>query len=426
MSNIWFGLDFGTTNTVVSMYKNGVTTQLDLEDGDTRSSVMPTVVFFWENSQDITIGEAGTKLYLDDTHAGRYLRSIKSLLSSKTFTSTQIQGKPYDAIALVQTFLSRLKKKVESITGEKMINVILGHPVKFSDDEMHTVAKERLLQAAKAAGMTNVFLYPEPAGALYSYADKTKQIQPQNVLVCDIGGGTSDFTLARLTPSNFISREIDVSILGNDGIRLGGDDYDSVLMETVISPSLGKGTTYRPLMGKNEMPFPVWIMHMLLKWHLIPYLRERKTWQTILEISNTSSDPEAIKRLITLVRGNYGLLLFRDIERAKKEVPRTLIEEVQLNEFDLNLKVPFTLEQFEALTESTTSRIIGKMREFVSSTGTSEERIDCIYVTGGTARMPVFRRKLARVFPNQEIIYGDSFQSVSNGLAIYGGKYLRV
>lgn len=424
MSDIWFGLDFGTTNTVVSMYKDGVTTQLQLEDGDTRTSVIPTVVFFQENSQNLTIGEAATQLYLEDTHAGRYLRSIKSLLSSKTFTSTQIQGKPYDAIALVQTFLSRLKQKVEAVTGEKMVNVILGHPVKFSDDEMHIVAKERLLQAAKAAGMTNVFLYPEPAGALYSYADKAKQVRPQNVLVCDIGGGTSDFTLATLTPSGFIPGEIDVDILGNDGIRLGGDDYDSVLMEAIVSPSLGKGTTYRPPMGKTEMPFPVWIMHMLLKWHLIPYLREKKTWQTILEISSTSSDREAIKRLITLVRGNYGLLLFRDIERAKKEIPRTLVEEVQLNEFDLSLKVPFTLEQFEALTESTTSRIIGKMREFVRSTGTGEEQVNCIYVTGGTARMPVFRRKLAQDFPNQEIIYGDSFQSVSDGLAIYGGKYL--
>jgi len=424
MSKVWFGLDFGTTNTVVSMYKDGVTTQLKLKDGDTLTSVLPTVLFFEENSKNYTIGEEATQLYLEDTHAGRYLRSIKSLLSSKTFTNTQIQGKPYDAVALVQTFLARLKHKVEEITREKMVNVILGHPVRFSNDEMHQVARERLAKAAEGAGMTNVFLYPEPAGALYSYASKIRQNHARNVLVCDIGGGTSDFTLATLTPSEFIPGEIDIDIRGNDGTRLGGDDYDSMIMEAIVSPMLGRGTTYKSMMGNTVMPFPVWIMHMLLKWHLIPYLREKKTWQTILEISNTSNDPVAIKRLITLVRGNYGLMLFRDIERAKKSIPTTQNEVVRLQEYDLTLEAPFTLKQFETLTEATTSGIIKKMRQFVDTQGNGVDNVDSIYVTGGTARLPVFRRRLEEVFPTQEIVYGDSFQSVSDGLAIYGGKYL--
>ncbi len=411
------GLDFGTTNTVVAVSDGTTTVPLTFSQGDTRVNSTPTVLFFENGTSRILIGEAATREYMDDPDNGRYLRSIKSTLSSRTFDHTIIQGKQMNAEDLVYTFLNLLKRRVLDETGIEIKEVVLGHPVRFSNDpEMHQIAKERLTRAAARAGFGPITLCEEPVGALYAYAHKLHNTDPQTVVVCDIGGGTSDFTLAKVMPSGTID------VIGVAGTRLGGDDFDSAIMWEKLAHLFGRNSTYKSMFG-NVMPMPHAITYQLRRPHLIPLLRDRKTINTIIEIQRHSDNPKAIKRLMTLVQGNYGLQLFREIEQAKKNLTGTDSTALRFEEDDLDVNTTLTRDEFEAYTLQVIDGIISELEKFLDKHDIIPDEIDHVFVTGGTSHVPAFQRRLKDLFPETgKVVTGDAFASVAYGLATYGAR----
>jgi hypothetical chaperone protein len=235
-------------------------------------------------------------------------------------------------------------------------------------------------------------------------------------VVCDIGGGTSDFTMAKIMPSGTIN------VTGVAGTRLGGDDFDSAIMWEKLAHLFGRNSTYKTIFGK-VMPIPSLITHPLRKPHLIPLLRDRKTINTIIEIQRHSDNPKAIKWLMTLVQGNYGLQLFREIEQAKKNLTGTDSTPLRFEEDDIDVNTMLTRDEFEVYTLHIVDGIISELEKFLDQHDTIPDEIDHVFVTGGTSYVPAFQRRLKDLFPEAgKIVTGDPFVSVAYGLATYGAR----
>jgi molecular chaperone DnaK (HSP70) len=94
-------------------------------------------------------------------------------------------------------FLAAMRERAAAHFRADVRRVVLGRPARFSeDDAADALAERRLEEAARLAGFDEVFFCEEPVAAAYDFAEALDQ--PRFVLVADLGGGTSDFTVVRL------------------------------------------------------------------------------------------------------------------------------------------------------------------------------------------------------------------------------------
>src|SRR5262249_60122102 len=92
---------------------------------------------------------------------------------------------------------------------------------------------------AKQVGFRNVEFVYEPVAAAYHYEETA--MREEIVLIADIGGGTSDFTVLRIGPERRILSDRTSDILANAGVRVGGTDFDTLLSLNAIMPALRLG-----------------------------------------------------------------------------------------------------------------------------------------------------------------------------------------
>ena len=198
-------IDFGTSNSAIALPDDaGGMTLVELEPGH---SSMPTAVFY--AVEDLSpfqepercFGRAAIAAYVEGTE-GRLMRSMKSILGSNLAEqATDIGGgHAVRYLDVIGTYLRHLKQMAERQAGQKLDQVVLGRPVFFVDDDpvRDKAAQSALEQAARQVGFHDVRFQFEPIAAALDY-EATVQ-REQRVLVADIGGGTSDFSLVRGGP----------------------------------------------------------------------------------------------------------------------------------------------------------------------------------------------------------------------------------
>ena len=184
--------------------------------------------------------------------------------------------------------------------GTSATRVVMGRPVRFSGAETEadeTLALQRLTAAAELAGFRDVLFEYEPVAAAYQY--ETKLDHDELVLIGDFGGGTSDFTLARLGPNRgqYHSAVAHGSpVIGTSGVAIAGDTFDSRIMMQLVAPMLGLGSIYRSL-GK-ELPVPVWIYSQLSSWHHMFLLKDPKTMAVLREVRSQAVEAEKVNSLV--------------------------------------------------------------------------------------------------------------------------------
>jgi hypothetical chaperone protein len=248
MGNFLYGIDFGTTNSALSIYD-----EQKKEIIDTIS--IPSLIYFTETKSFVDgeshiVGEKAIDAYLNDGMKGRFIKSIKQILSRTTFTETRIHNKRYTASDLVTLILKDLKAKADDIIGEECERAVIGRPVFFDDDNTakDTLAQTRLKKAAEMAGFTEVRFQFEPIGAAFAYEKTIKS--KERVLVADLGGGTTDFTYLILDPEKVGSKDRKNDMIASGGIYIGGDSLDSAMMWDRGTPYFGKNTMYEATPGK--------------------------------------------------------------------------------------------------------------------------------------------------------------------------------
>ncbi len=411
-----FGVDFGTTNSALSIYKNGKVEIVNIDELNANPSLMRSVLYFNEEDE-IFAGQEAINHYVNDGAAGRFMQSIKTFLPNRSFEGTEVFGKKYGIDDLVAIILKKIKAKGEARVGCQVDSVVLGRPVLFSaDPEKDALAQNRLEKAARKAGFRQIYFQFEPVAAALAFEESLSAGEEKVVFIGDFGGGTSDFTVIRVKGGAFARSDRRSDVLSLGGVYTAGDKFDSQIMWEKIAKHFGRGVKYKG-MGKEELfDIPHSIIYTLCQWHRIPLLRARKIREQIRLIKHAATDRKPIENLEHLIGDNYGFFLFQCIEKAKCELSRLDLTEVRFKERELSIVEEITKEEFEAINTGNIGQIAGCIDEVVGKSGVSCDKIDTVFLTGGTSRIPFIRRLFEERFGARKLENGDAFTSVVHGL----------
>ena len=411
-----FGIDFGTTNSALSIYRKGSVEVVEIDEFNSTRSLMRSVLYFNEENQIFAGGEAIDN-YVNEGAAGRFMQSIKTFLPNRSFESTEVFGKKYGIEDLVAIILKKIKAKGEAHLGFPVDSVVLGRPVLFSEDaEKDALAQVRLEAAARKAGFKQIFFQLEPVAAALSFEEKLATGDEKLVFIGDFGGGTSDFTVIRVKGGDFGRSDRRSDVLSLGGVYTAGDKFDSQIMWDKVAKYFGRGVKYRG-MGKNELfDIPHSIIYTLCQWHRIPLLRARKTREQIRLIKHAATDRSAIENLEHLINDNYGFFLFQSIEKAKCELSQLDLTRINFKERDLFIAEDISKEEFDSINRDNFALIAACIDEVVANSGLTPDKIDTVFLTGGTSRIPFIRGLFEERFGAAKLDNRDAFTSVAHGL----------
>src|SRR5215813_4353638 len=416
------GLDFGTTNSAVAVAGTDGEAQLACfgDAGNTTTSFR-SILYFPNRDRhapqkpETKAGPDAINSYLEAETKGRLILSVKSYLASRLFTSTSINGRFYTLEDLIAIILRRLRTAVIEQFAVSTSRVVLGRPVRFAGAETEAdeqLALERLRAAAELAGFSEVTFEFEPVAAAYQY--ETQLDHDELVLIGDFGGGTSDFTLARLGPSRKSTGRNPV--IGTSGVAIAGDTFDSRIMMNLVAPKLGLGSNYVSL-GK-ELPVPVWVFSQLSSWHRTFFLKDPKTMTVLREVKNQASEPEKVAALIHIISENLGYALYRAVEGTKVEL--TANEDAGFVFAQSAANIEDTLERwrFESWIQPDIQNIAACVKTLFSQHNVSYSDIGSVFLTGGSSFVPYVRRFFAKTFGSHKLKGGEELTTVAKGLAL--------
>lgn len=407
------GVDFGTTNSVVSVLRQDGSVETARHAG---VDVFRTVLSFWvEEGRGRTAlrhaaGPAAVEAYLDEPLDSRLIMSMKTYLAQHSFTQTRIFGRPFTLEQLVACFLRELLG--EEHAGSR---IVVGRPVRFAGDRADDAfGEERLCAAFAEAGFPDVSVALEPEAAGYRMARSLDT--PATVLVGDFGGGTSDFSVMRFEPG----AKRRVQALGYAGIGIAGDMFDFRIIDHVVSPLLGKGDSYT-VMGK-AMPVPVAYFSAFARWHLLSMMRAPRTLRDIETVASTSAHPDRLRALIRLIEDEMGFPLYQAVSGVKAALSTDAQAVLRFTHGDLAIEERIERAEFEQWIAEDLARIGGTIDRALENAGVSAAEVDRVFLTGGTSFVPAVRRLFERRFGEEKISGGGEFVSVAEGLALIAGE----
>lgn len=415
MEHPFVGIDFGTTNSAVAIAgTSGPARLVRLPGPGGEPATTWRTVLFFEPAMPVRAGAPAIERYLECEGDGRLVQSIKSHLSSATFSRTQIAGRTYALEDLIAQFLRQLRDAARAGGDDLGSRAVIGRPVRYwgaqttADEER---ALTRMRAAVRAAGFTEVVFEYEPAAAAARYAQALDH--DETVLVADFGGGTSDFTLVRLGPRRTIGEP--GSVLGTGGIGIGGDSFDARVIDAVVAPALGRGTSYRDEMGAVT-EVPLWPYSNLRRWHHLSFLKAPETVRLLERVARGALDPERYDRLVRTVEDDLGLPMHQAVERTKIALTGGPAGSLEIGELDVEARVE--RPRFEEWIAEELAAVDEVVTGVLAQAGASARDVDRVFATGGSSLVPAVRQLLASRFGAGAVVGGDELTSVATGLAL--------
>ena len=304
------GIDFGTSNSTVGL-ADATGARLIALEGD--QPTLPTAVFLDTETAAASFGRAAIAAYTGGED-GRLMRGLKSTLGSALIRETTRLGpRQISFREVLARFMAHLRARLDAETGTPLTSVVLGRPVHFVDDDPagDAAAQQVLEEIARDLGFRDIAFQYEPIAAALHY--ESSVTAEELVLVADIGGGTSDFSILRVSPTRARRPDRAEDILGNHGIRVGGTDLDRLLSLAEVMPHLGFGSSVRQ--GKSLMPRHYYID--LATWVRINMVYTTRTLTDLRQILREADAPDRIARLIRVIETRRGHALAMRVEEAK-------------------------------------------------------------------------------------------------------------
>ena len=407
------GIDFGTSNSAMAwLGPEGNARLIPLES---EAMGMPTAVFYNAEDSSTHFGRDALKHYLEGTE-GRLMRSLKSLLGSPLLLeTTQIGHQQISFQDIIGTFLATLRERAALHLGSAPRRVVMGRPVHFVDDdpERDAQAEASLRQAVESVGFDEVSFQLEPIAAALDYEQRlTKE---STVLVVDLGGGTSDFTVVRLGPDRRQQADRSADILATSGVHIGGTDYDRQLNLAQVMPLLG----YRHL-GPEQREVPSRVFFDLATWHLIHWQYQPRAIAHAKTLLSNYSNPRLHERLMQVLSERHGHLMAHEVEQAKIRCSVQLTDtSMNLAVIEKNLQVGLGLEDMQLHLRELLTRTVACARECVRRAGLTDASLDAIYLTGGSSALRTLQHALQAEFVGVPLVEGDLFGGVALGLAYH-------
>ncbi|MBE9608271.1 Hsp70 family protein [Chitinilyticum piscinae] len=404
------GIDFGTSNSTAAIHDGQRARLLALEDGKV---TLPSAIFFNVDEDSHSYGRAALAEYLDG-YEGRLMRSMKSLLGSSLMDAgTEVAGRHLRFRDLLGQFIGEVKRRAEAQAQTGFTQVVLGRPVRFVDDDdaADALAERTLGEIARDCGFREISFQYEPLAAAHDYEqDITRE---ELVLVIDIGGGTSDFSLVRLSPERRGKSDRSSDLLAHGGVHIGGTDFDRQLSLAAVMPELGLG-----LALKDGKPFPSSVFFQLATWHTIHLAYTRKTWSDLQNMARDVADRPRYDRLARVVRQQRAHEIAIAIEAAKIALSANTSTRIELDALEDGFCIDIPREILEDAIGGDIQRVVQAALATLASAGVRPEQLDTLFFTGGASAVPALRLALAGAFPAAQAVEGDAYGSVGSGLAV--------
>ncbi len=410
MNSTFAGIDFGTSNSTVGVFAEQQPELIMLEEGHRE---MPSAIFFNFEDEQIVYGRQAKEEYIRGDE-GRLMQALKSVLGTSLIQEkTAVMGGRMAFRDIIALYLRHLKRKLDTHMQENVSKVVLGRPVHFIDgDEVADRAAQNTLEGiAKQEGFEHIAFQYEPIAAALAYEQSVHR--EELILVLDIGGGTADFSVIKVSPErkNAVDRADD--ILANTGIHIGGTDFDRLLSLSQIMPQFGYKTLTKD--GKRALPSKYYFD--LATWQFINQLYTPNTLRELGEVRREAAHPHLVERLREVVRAKHGHMLATRVEQSKIDLSSTDTAELKIELEDEDILINATNADFHAAIAGSVQKIEATIHEALNKAGVKGEQITSLFLTGGTTRIPMLRSHFNSLMPGASIVEGDVFGAVGLGLA---------
>ncbi len=409
-----YAIDFGTSNSLLcAVGKEGSDAPLALDPTAEDPTVFRSILCFSEDKV-WHFGAQALSQYVSDGMRGRFLRSLKRFLPMQTFEETRVGSRLITLEELIGVFLREMRLRANRHYGSDVRRVLLGRPARFSaDPAADDLAQRRLEEAARFAGFDEVLFCPEPVAAAYDF--RSRITEPKVVLVADFGGGTSDFTVARLSPG-----DTQAEVLAMGGVSVAGDAFDGAIMRHKVSRHFGSQVTYRVPFGSNVLSMPRPLMEQLCSPAETCLLAQRDIMSFLRDVRSGSlgpDDKQHIDQLLCLVEDSLGFQVFEAIEQVKRALSDSELSQLHFDYPGIELHEPLSLSEFQTYSRSQVEAILGCLDETLAASETGIAGIDLVCCTGGTARVAAIAAGIQQRFGVSKLVRLRSLHSVIQGLA---------
>ncbi|MFN7716628.1 MAG: Hsp70 family protein [Pseudanabaenaceae cyanobacterium] len=360
------GIDLGTTNSVACVWRRGTVETIPIDGRATMPSAL-------------SVRPDGALLVGQSAKKRAELEPEQSITSAKRYigdgkTQWQIGNKIYTPVDAAAVVLKQLKTAAEKYLGEAVTEAVITVPAYFNNNQ-----KRDTKLAGEAAGFKVLQLLPEPTAAAISYGlDRGKD---QTLLVYDLGGGTFDVSVLSVKGNRFQAIAVD------GDFNLGGDDFDLLLVEYLIS--LIKKRSQFDLDGFLDA--------------LLGRSKDKKI-----------GTPHEI--LIAKQR------LKEAAEKAKIELSESGRTRVTMPEIlGTSLDEEITIDTYNRLITPLVDRTITKTRAVLKSAKLTADDIDRVILVGGSTRNKLVRSRIAEAI-REPFISDRVDEVVAQGAAIVAGS----
>jgi hypothetical chaperone protein len=423
---MYCAIDFGTSNSAIAVPDAaGGMRLVELEPGHT---TMPTAVFYFAEGPEHdgpprAFGRAAVAAYVEGID-GRLMRSMKSILGSQLIDQTTDVGGGRGAkyLDIVAGYLRHLKRRAEAQVGAPIRRAVIGRPVFFVDDDpaRDAQAQAALETAARQIGFDEVRFQYEPIAAAFDHERSVSA--EQVVLVADIGGGTSDFSVVRVGPQHAAKLDRKRDILANHGVHVAGTDFDRRIELAAILPAYGYGAYGPNVAGAPAREVPSGVYFDLATWHLINTVYSPGRVAELRGMRGFYADPVHHDRLMVVLTERLGHELAARAEAAKIDVAEGGATRIDLTHTERGLGAELTEQAAVRAIESDIERIVEAARITAAQAGLAPAQIDTLYFTGGSTGLRLLASRIAAAFPTAQAVRGDRFASVASGLALHAQR----
>jgi hypothetical chaperone protein len=404
------GVDFGTSNSTAGWVQPGKSSLLALEDG---KATLPSVVFFNADDDEVSYGRAALANYLEG-YEGRLMRSLKSLLGTSLIDGqTEVAGRALPFRLLLAQFIGEVKRRAEQQAGQSFQHAVFGRPVFFIDGnpEADKEAENTLSDIARSVGFRQVSFQFEPIAAAFDYESQIDR--EELVLIADIGGGTSDFSLVRLSPQRAGRTDRRNDILATGGVHIGGTDFDKYLSLASVMPLLGYGSL---LQSGAQIPSSYYFN--LATWHTINQAYTRKSRTQLADLVRDSRERNKLERLQRLIDERSGHWLAMKVEEGKIALSDSASATLDLDRLSPPEQLVVHRADFENAIVPLVDAIDRTVLQLLRDASVTVDQVDTVFFTGGSSGVGLLRARIAALVPDARKVEGDLFGSIGAGLAL--------
>lgn len=402
------GIDFGTSNSALALLRAG---KVDLAHIEGDSVTIPSAIFFPVRGKPC-FGRQAIAAFMNGED-GRFMRSLKRILGTSLMgqaTLVNSQRRKFEDI--LGFFLRHIKDKAEAQRGAILENVVMGRPVHFSDLDpaADARAEDELARIAKSVGFKHVAFEYEPVAAGFAHE---RGLEEENLaLVVDIGGGTSDFTVIRLSKAAMDKPDRADDILAHAGIRTGGNDFDKDLSLAGFMPYFGYKSTH----GAQHLTLPVGPFHEMSEWAKVNFQYTPQNRAKMAELLAGADDRASFNRFVTLLEEERGHQLLSVVEDCKIDLTVNSDTTADLAMIEAGFAIDLSRNLFEGAVMRHVRNIDAAASECLIRAGLQPQEIDLVILTGGTAETPVLNTAIRQKFPTAKISEDNKLASVGIGL----------